>query len=135
MMNRLSRIHVLTSFAYFLVASFIGLLLAWDPTRAWAYSFGGQPRLTHVHLQLVGFVIQMIFGIAYHVLPTLSRGAIYSYRIGFTHFALVNVGVLMMTTGFWFNRNADLRPLGALILFIGILIFVYNISKSMKPRD
>lgn len=134
-MNRLSRIHVLTSFAYFLLASFIGLLLAWDPTRAWAYGFGGQPRLTHVHLQLVGFVTQMIFGIAYHVLPTLSRGAIYSYRIGYVHYALVNVGVLLMTTGFWFDLTTVVRPAGALILFAGILVFIYNIVKSMQRRD
>ncbi len=134
-MNRLTRIHVVTSLAYFLLGSLVGLILAWDPARLWAYGFGGQPRLAHTHLQLVGFVIQMIFGIAYHVLPTLSRGAIHSYPIGFVHYVLTNIGILTLSAGFWFNRNGDLRPLGALLLFAGILLFAYNIWKSMRPRS
>lgn len=135
MMNRLTRIHILTSFVYFVLGSFAGLLLAWEPSRVWAYSFNGQPHFTHVHLQLVGFVIQMIIGIAYHVLPTLSRSSIYSYPVGYIHYALVNAGTVLMTAGFWFGRSGDLRPVGGLLLFAGLMVFVYNIRMSMQPEE
>ncbi len=129
-MNRLTRLHVVTSLVWFAAGSVLGLLLAWEPSRTWAYGFGGRPSLTHVHFQLVGFVTQMIFGVAYHVLPTLSRGSIHSYPLGYLHFFLVNGGLLLFGAGFWWGNLDLLLPGGGLLLFAGFALFLYNIGRS-----
>jgi len=52
----------------------LGTLLAVPVTRDLLYKApGAQWRLAHTHLNLAGFVIMFIFGIAYHVLPRFAE--------------------------------------------------------------
>ena len=65
--------------AYFILGALLGTLLAVPVTRDLLYKAPGvQWRLAHTHLNLAGFVIMTIFGIAYHILPRFAGKPLHS---------------------------------------------------------
>jgi cbb3-type cytochrome oxidase subunit 1 len=51
-------------------------------------------KYAHVHLNLLGFMSMMVFGVAYHILPRFQGRLLYSERLAEVHFWLANVGLL-----------------------------------------
>lgn len=51
------------------------------------------PKFVHVHLNLLGFVVSMIFGISYHVLPRFGGKELYSVKMARLHFLLHTLGL------------------------------------------
>ncbi|WP_096603180.1 hypothetical protein [Hydrogenobacter hydrogenophilus] len=130
-MNSLTKINILLSFFYLLLGSSLGLMLSTARTRELLYSLGGTPSFAHAHIQLVGFVGQMIIGVTYHIVPMLSRGKINSFKIGYIHITLLNIGLLTQVYG-WLTGDGLFVSLGSLLLFFSILMYLFNILKSMN---
>ncbi|RLJ70883.1 cytochrome c oxidase cbb3-type subunit 1 [Hydrogenivirga caldilitoris] len=128
-MNPLTKLNLLLSFLYLLIGSSLGLMLGFEPARNFLYSLKGIPSYAHAHIQLVGFVTQMIVGVTYHIIPMLTRGKVYSFRLGYLHTALLNVGLALQIYGF-LSGNPYFKALGSLILFLAILMYIFNILKS-----
>lgn len=51
-------------------------------------------KYAHVHLNLLGFMSMMVFGVAYHILPRFQGRLLYSERMAEVQFWLANVGLL-----------------------------------------
>ncbi|QWK20544.1 MAG: cbb3-type cytochrome c oxidase subunit I [Hydrogenobacter thermophilus] len=132
-MNSLTKVSLLLSFLYLLLGSLLGLMLGYKQTASSLFSMGGSPTLAHAHLQLVGFVTQMIVGVTYHIVPMLSRGKINSFKLGYLHTALLNAGLLIQVWGFLTDRIL-FKSFGSLLLFASIVMYLFNILKSMKWR-
>ena len=65
--------------AFFLLGSLLGTLLAVPVTRdLLSRAPGAQWRLAHTHLNLAGFVVMIIFGVAYHILPRFAGKPLHS---------------------------------------------------------
>jgi len=57
-------------------------------------------RPLHAELLLVGWTVQLAFGVAYWILPRFRRGPERGHEVlGWTAFALVNVGVFLVGLG------------------------------------
>lgn len=94
-------------------------------------------RPAHVHMNLVGFVTMMIFGVAYHVIPRFSGHPLRSNRLPLYHWWVSNLGLVGMVTGFVLQPHA--RALGAVALVsggiletLGAYLFVYNIWRTLS---
>ena len=97
-------------------------------------------RYAHIHLILLGGVMMLIFGIAYHILPRFTGRALYSPLLSLYQFYISNIGVIGLTI-FVVLRNLNsnnslyvyLSIFFGLLAYIGIILFFYNIWKTLIP--
>ncbi len=107
----------------------LGLCLAAHP--AWIIY-----RPAHVHMNLVGFVTMMIYGVAYHVVPRFTGNPLHSRTIAGWQWWLANAGLAAMTTGFLLQPHLG-RPgttfliAGGVLETLGAYLFVYNIWRTI----
>ncbi len=96
--------------------------------------------LVHTHLNLVGFITFIIFGIPYHILPRFRGNPLYSEKLAWWQFWLANVGLvgLLVSLGLGAYISFDgLRIVQAVFgatLAISIYLFVYNMLKTMAKK-
>src|SRR5574338_500029 len=95
-MPPLTRWFVKTSFVYLILALVTGLLLMMQSTFKWIMPSGFFP--IYVHLFVLGWLTQLIFGVVYWMFPKYSnekpRG---SEALGWWTYALLNIGLLVRT--------------------------------------
>ena len=92
----------------------------------------------HVHLNLLGFMTMMIYGVGYHILPRFSGTYIYSPLIMKIQFVLANAGLVGMA-GSWPFVIGGYYPLSETLLFvssllsvISVMLFAFNMLKTIK---
>src|SRR6266508_3674906 len=89
-------------------------------------------KFVHSHLNMLGWVSMMIYGVGYHILPRFMGRALYSNRIGEVQFYLANLSLLAMLVFYALNvynpsdlyRNVTVVS-GAVQAF-AIFLFLYN---------
>lgn len=101
-------------------------------------------RPAHVHLNLLGFVSMVIFGVAYHVIPRFTGHPLHSRAIAGVHWWASNVGLTLMVVGFMFapwdpTRSRWILGIGALASGLGAFLFIYNLWRTIdgngvRPR-
>lgn len=87
-------------------------------------------RTVHAHLNLVGFVTFVIFGVAYHILPRFSGKPLVNEGLSWWQFWLANIGLVtllsFMTIGI-FSKTPGIMLLQALsgaLLALSFLLFI-----------
>jgi len=89
-MERYPRLFIQTALIYLLIGVIVGVAIGTNPMLA------ARLRFAHIHLNLLGFMIMIIAGVAYHVLPRFTARAI-PWAVGIKyHFYLQNIGLLGM---------------------------------------
>jgi cbb3-type cytochrome oxidase subunit 1 len=81
-----------SSLAWLAAGVSLGIIMAVHP--AW-----GVYRTAHLHMNLLGFVAMMIFGVAYHVIPRFTGHPLYSRRLAVLQWWLANIGLLVFVVG------------------------------------
>jgi hypothetical protein len=119
-MDRINLWFVRASLVYFLVGTFLGLLIAVHP------NFTAQFRTAHVHLNLAGFMTMMIFGVGHHIFPRFTGRPLYSQRLVTATFWLGNLGVLGLTLGFVLDVPLVLAAF-AVVAFLAVAAFAVNL--------
>lgn len=93
-MPPLTRWFVKTSFIYLILALIAGLLLILQSTFTWNFPGGLFP--IYIHLFVLGWLTQLIFGVVYWMFPKLSnekpRG---NESLGWWTYGLLNFGLLL----------------------------------------
>jgi cbb3-type cytochrome oxidase subunit 1 len=93
-------------------------------------------RPAHVHMNLLGFVTMMIFGVGYHVLPRFFGHPLHSRKLAGVHWWLSNAGLALMVLGFFMAPHVGARSVpvlatgGALSAF-GAFAFIFNIWRTI----
>lgn len=93
-------------------------------------------RPAHMHMNLLGFVAMMIFGVGYHVLPRFFGHPLYSKKLGGAHWWLSNVGLAFMVTGFFMAPHVGARSVpvlstGGVLSALGAFAFIFNIWRTI----
>lgn len=121
---------------YFVIACSIGGYISLSAS-GWSY------LKVHFHLNLVGWVTMMIYGVAYHIFPRFSGRDLKSGPLVARHFVLANLGIILMTGAMVYAEKGD-NELAAyyMLIFAGLIeglsavIFVYNILPAINSaRD
>jgi cytochrome c oxidase cbb3-type subunit 1 len=96
-------------------------------------------RTAHLHLNLLGFVAMMIFGVAYHVMPRFSGNPLHHRGLAVVHFWLANIGLLFLAAGFVVRAHVGARawPMllaGGVASVAGAYAFIYNVWRTLDGR-
>ena len=139
-MPQLTRWFIKAGLIYFVVASAMGgLVLAREVVAlpAWLALL----RPVYLHLLMVGWVSQLIFGVVYWMFPKLSRERPRgSQTLGWIVFVSLNVGLLLRVVA---EPLATLRPdlsigwalvLSAVLQLVAGLGFIANTWGRVKER-
>jgi cbb3-type cytochrome oxidase subunit 1 len=118
---------------YFVLGALLGTLLAVPVARDILYkATGAQWRLAHTHLNLAGFVIMIIFGIAYHILPRFAGKPLHSEVWAAAHFWIAALATAAMVIGFIVPDAALLLWTGSVAQFAGIVLGVVNLWITIR---
>jgi len=146
---------VKASLIYMVVGVLMGFSFTIGPIRSWIAQGPGRMLVgVHAHVNLVGFVSMMIFGVGYHILPRFSGHPLFSERLAFFHLWFANIGILGMGLffglaalrgGLLFQAKAGTQVVEAAIapfmipasffaaiLAASFLLFGYNILRTIK---
>lgn len=93
-------------------------------------------RPAHIHMNLLGFVTMMIYGIAYHVIPRFFGHPLHSHKMGAIHWWLSNAGLVLMVVGFILAphsgaRSAPLIAAGGILSALGAFAFIFNVWRTI----
>jgi cytochrome c oxidase cbb3-type subunit 1 len=92
-------------------------------------------RPAHVHMNLLGFVTMMIFGVGYHVLPRFAGAPLRWESLPPIHWWLSNTGLALMVAGFFIlPSNAAGRWLlapGGTLAAAGAFCFIVNMWQTV----
>ena len=107
------------SLAWFALGIILGLVMAVRP--AWVVY-----RPAHAHMNVVGFLTMMVFGVGYQLLPRLFGYGLYSRKLAIAHWWLANGGLVGMVIGFVMQphvgtRSAPVTATGGLLFALGAL--------------
>jgi cbb3-type cytochrome oxidase subunit 1 len=111
----------------------LGVAMAFHP--AWAVY-----RTAHLHINLLGFVAMMIFGVAYHVMPRFTGHMLHNRTLAGVHWWLANIGLVLIAGGFALAPHAGhiayaIAGAGGIASAAGAYAFIYNLWRTIDgPR-
>lgn len=93
-------------------------------------------RPAHLHALLLGFVMMMIAGVGYHVIPRFSMTALHSPRLARIHLLIANAGLLLMVCGFVGRPHEHtwapgVLAAGGVLSLIGAWLFAWNLWATL----
>lgn len=93
-------------------------------------------RTAHLHMNLLGFVSMMIYGVAYHVIPRFTGNAIHNRTIAAVQFWLANTGLTLLVTGLALRSHASVNArlaliVGGLAAGTAAYLFIYNLWRTL----
>jgi heme/copper-type cytochrome/quinol oxidase subunit 1 len=139
-MPLLTRLFVKTALVFLLaaLATRIVLALQWVVALSGFLSALGP---VYFHLFLVGWVTQLIFGVAYWMFPTYTRQRPRGFEtLAWAAYWLLNVGLVLRTIGEPLNAVQAgngwgwLLPVSAVLQWLAALAFIANTWPRVKER-
>jgi len=132
-MDKYVILFIKTALVSFALGSALGLEMVIQP-------YHGHDFLSaHVHLNLLGFMAMMIYGVGYHVLPRFSGMVIYSRKLMVVHYYLGTITLAVMALcwiGIQLTPWTGPLRAGLVLSSVGQLasigLFAYNIFRSVK---
>jgi cytochrome c oxidase cbb3-type subunit 1 len=132
-MDWFAKAFIRASLLWFVAGITLGIAMAAHP--AWVVY-----RPAHAHMNLVGFVVMMIFGVGYQMLPRFFGHPIHSKWLAVAHVWLANVGLAALVTGFMLAphvaaRSVPVTASGGVLWALGAYGFVYNMWRTFDAAD
>ena len=98
-------------------------------------------RAAHLHMNRLGFVAMMIFGVALHVMPRFTGHPLHSRRLAVAQWWLANAGLAMFVAGFVLRPHAGFGSLARVLLAAGGALsaaaayaFIYNLWRTIDGK-
>ncbi|MBL8165245.1 MAG: cbb3-type cytochrome c oxidase subunit I [Anaerolineae bacterium] len=139
-MPTLTRYHIKTALVYFVLALLLGVLLAAQPVFNLPPLIGTL-RPVFLHLLIVGWITQLIIGVAYWMFPKKSkenpRG---STKVGWAVYVLLNLGLVLRAVSeplsvIYPQTIAGVALAAAAVLQVGAgWLFIVNTWPRVKER-
>jgi hypothetical protein len=141
-MEPYSRLFIKTSLGYLLFGVLLGTLMSWDSLVI------ERLRFVHIHINLLGFMVMMIAGVAYHVVPRFAGRSMHWVEGIKYHYYLHNIGLLGMVgvklidVYEIINKSINFFIYFAVVMTISLIIMVYNLyftlqvpSEECRPKS
>lgn len=133
-MERYPKLFIKASIIYLFFGVVFGLFMSFHLLE------NINPAFVHIHLNLVGFMAMMIFGISYHVLPRFNAKPIKHPSLISLHFYLGNAGLTGLVLSYLMGGYWDqgfwkiLFLIFAALLTSSILLFVFNMFPVLMEQ-
>lgn len=130
----LTGFYLASAIFYFFVTAIAGLLMAVNLVFPFVKINHLNYLNLHVHIAFIGWVTMVIMGVSFKLIPmfTLSHG--YSLASGKWALAILNIGLLGLSTVMHYQNTITLFYLFSILIAIGIYIFLFQISIIFKNR-
>lgn len=97
-------------------------------------------RPAHAHMNVVGFLTMLVFGVGYHLLPRLFGHPLYSPRLAIAHLFLANLGLALLVAGFFVQPHAAvagrwLTGTGGILFALGAIFWVWNLWHTFDAAE
>jgi cbb3-type cytochrome oxidase subunit 1 len=132
-MDKYAKAFVKASMIYFGIGAITGMcMILWPDIRFTV-------TRVHTHINLLGFMAMMIYGVGYHILPRFMGRPVYSHRLGNIQVWLANIALVGLSTswilevsqgGIW-HYLAVLFGIGQVI---SVFLFMINLWMSMVAQ-
>ena len=132
-MDGFAKAFIRASLLWFVGGITLGLAMAVHP--AWVVY-----RPAHAHMNLVGFVVMMIFGVGYQILPRFFGHPIHSRALAIAHVWLANLGLAGLVGGFLIaphigSASIPITASGGMLWALGAYGFVYNMWRTFDAAE
>jgi cbb3-type cytochrome oxidase subunit 1 len=93
----------------------------------------------HTHINLLGFMAMMIYGVGYHILPRFMGKPVYSHRLGNIQVWLANITLVGLSIS-WILETSQGGIWHSLAILFGIgqvfsvFLFIINLWMSMVAQ-
>ncbi len=131
-MDKYAKAFVKASLVYLGIGTILGVVMVlWPDTRFTV-------TRVHTHINLLGFMAMMVYGVGYHVLPRFMGRPVYSHPLGNIQVWLANITLIGLSISWIFEATQGGLWHTLAILFgigqgVSIFIFIFNLWKSMVP--
>lgn len=121
------------SLLWFAAGILLGVAIAVEPR--WVIY-----RPAHAHMNVVGFLTMLVFGVGYQLLPRLFGHPLHSQRLAVAHLYLANVGLAGLVLGFLIRPHAGfdsrwLTATGGALFALGASFWVWNLWRTFDAAD
>ncbi len=134
-MERFVRNFIVMSIVYLGLATFFGIIMLANPSYLYL-------RFVHSHLNMLGWVSMMIYGVGYHILPRFMGKKLKSTKIGEIQFYLANIGLIGMLLFYTLQiNNQEVSLYKALSVAFGLMevlsifLFFYNMLATLLSKE
>ncbi len=133
-MDKFVKGFIVMSIVYLGISTFLGIGMLAQPNLM-------AVKFVHSHLNMLGWVSMMIYGVGYHILPRFMGRPLYSNKLGEVQFWLANISLVGMLVFYCldvFNPGGPYRT--AAILFgavqaFTIFLFFYNMLMTLLAKQ
>jgi cbb3-type cytochrome oxidase subunit 1 len=132
-MDRFVKGFIVMSVVYLGIAALLGIAM-----------LGSQDmmamKFVHSHLNMLGWVSMMIYGVGYHILPRFMGRPLYSNKIGEAQFYLANISLVAMLLFYTldvFSPGGLYRTLtvaSGAVQALAIFLFFYNMLMTLLAK-
>jgi hybrid cluster-associated redox disulfide protein len=127
-MDRYTKGFVLASLVYFFLAAILGVWMGLAET-------GESVKFAHVHLNLLGFMAMMIYGVGYFILPRFNARPLKWPQLVPLHFFSANLGLIGMVFTSSERPSAGFA-LFALLSVVSAFLFAINLGVTLAaPQE
>jgi cbb3-type cytochrome oxidase subunit 1 len=132
-MDKYAKAFVKSSLTYLGIGTILGVFMVLWPDIRFVIT------RVHTHINLLGFMAMMIYGVGYHILPRFMGRPVYSHRIGNIQVWLANITLIGLSFSWMMEAiRGGMWHLLAILVGIGqgvaIFLFIFNLWKSMVPQ-
>ncbi len=132
-MDRFVKGFIVMSIVYLGISTILGVFMLGNPDLL-------ALKFVHSHLNMLGWVSMMIFGVGYHILPRFMGRPLYSNRIGEAQFYLGNlslIGMLLFYTLNFYEADSAFRLLTVAFgaaQAVTLFMFFYNMLMTLLTK-
>ena len=131
-MDRFVRNFIIVSIVYLGLSSILGVCMLANQSLM-------SLKFAHSHLNMLGWVSMMIYGVGYHVLPRFSGRPLKYPKMGELQFWAANMGLIGMLAFYTLNIYAPTPVFNTAAIAFGglevfsIALFFYNMLATLLP--
>jgi len=129
-MDKFVKGFIVMSIVYLGAAAILGIFMLWNQNIMGL-------KFVHSHLNMLGWVSMMIYGVGYHILPRFMGRALYSTRIGELQFYLANISLVAMLLFYTLNvydpstMYRTLTVVSGAVQALSVFLFFYNMLMTL----
>jgi len=132
-MDKYAKAFVKASLIYLGIGTILGVLMVLWPDIRFTIT------RVHTHINLLGFMAMMIYGVAYHILPRFMGRPVYSQHLGNVQMWLANITLAGLSFSWIMEASQGGIWHNLAILFgigqgVSVFLFIINLWKSMAPQ-
>jgi cbb3-type cytochrome oxidase subunit 1 len=132
-MDRYVKGFIVMSIVYLGVAALLGIVMLGSQN-------GMALKFVHSHLNMLGWVSMMIYGVGYHILPRFMGRPVYSNKIGEAQFYLGNISLITLLSFYTLNVYSPsdmyrtLTVASGAVQALTIFLFFYNMLMTLMTK-